>query len=57
MRRLLEPAGLELEEGELLIEREILAERQVARIRRQPSRRGFAAEGTGAASGRYPRAA
>ena len=43
--------------GELLIEREILAERKIARLRGQPSGGGGAAEGSGAVAGRHSRPA
>ena len=57
VRRCWSPPASEIEDGELLIEREILAERQVARLRRQPPRRGCALERSGAVPGRHPRTA
>ncbi len=51
------PPGIETEDGELLIEREILAGGQVARLRRQPPGDGRAAARPGAAPGRHPRPA
>ena len=56
-RKLLEPAGLAVEDGELLIEREILAGGKSRAFIGQPPRGGVAAEGAGAAARRYPRPA
>ena len=55
VRALLEPAGFAIEDSELLIEREILVGRQVARVSGQPSCGGHAVARAGAAAGRYPR--
>ena len=55
IRRLLEPSGLEIEDGELLVEREILAGgKSRAFVGSRPGG-GLAAQGTGAVPGRNPR--
>ena len=55
VRRLLEPAGLEVEDGRTADRARDSGERKIARVRGQPSGGGGAAEGSGAVPGRYSR--
>ena len=55
--QVLEPAGFSIEDGELLIEREILASGKSRAFLGSRPGGGVAAAGTGAAAGRYPRPA
>ena len=45
---LLDEAGIEIEDGDIIVEREVASERKIARVRREPAGDNHPAEATGA---------